>query len=56
VQTLQAHEEELLITTAAYQLARKNEETEELERLKKSVNYLKSSIQETLEDFKNECL
>merc|ERR1712061_288472 len=53
ITTLQHHEEELLITTAAYQLAR---ETEELERLKKSVNFLKKSINETVEDFKNECL
>merc|ERR1711997_1148640 len=56
ISTLQHHEEELLITTAAYQLSRKNNETEELDRLKKSVDFLKKSINETVEDFKNECL
>lgn len=56
IRLLQHHEEELLVTTAAYQLARKNDETEELERLKKSVDYLRQAVMECVEDFKNECL
>ena len=54
--TLQYHEEELLTTVAALQLARQNKDIEETESLTKKKLNLHEQIRSTLADFKAEIL